>query len=138
MSDEIQRAWIALQRVGPALRERVDARLAEANLPNLADYSILWTIERADEPIRPKDLGLLLFLERYQVSRQLDRMIDAGYVEKLNCPEDARGYLVTLTDAGRAIRRAVWRIYGPAMDEAIGKLSADEARMLTDLLNRLA
>lgn len=137
-SDAIQQAWIALQRVGPALRERVDEKLAAAGLPDLATYSMLWTIERADAPIRPKDLGLLLFLPRYRISRQVDRLVDEGLVIRQGCPEDARGFLVSLTEAGRKLRLAMWDIYRPAMAEAMAPLSESEAVTISGLLNRLA
>jgi DNA-binding MarR family transcriptional regulator len=136
--DDIQRAWIALQRVGPALRERVDETLAAAGLPALSIYSVLWTIYRAAEPIRPKDLGLLLFLPRYQISRQIDRLVEDGLVLKEECPEDARGFLVSLTPEGKRLRLAMWGVYGPAMRDAMGPLTEAEARTITELLNRLA
>ena len=138
VSDDIQRAWIALQHVGPLLRQRIDDELKTAGMPDLAAYSILWGIDRAGAPIRPRDLGLLLFLERYQISRQIDRMVEEGLVVKRKCPEDKRGHFLDLTEKGRAMRLAMWDIYGPAMARALGPLSHEEARTISTLLNKLA
>lgn len=138
LGDHAHEAWIALQRVAPVLQERVDHQLKLAGYPDLAAYSILWAIDRAGEPIRPRDLGLLLFLPRYKVSRQIDRLVDDGQVIKRKCPEDARGHLLELTGSGRKLRKAMWEVYRPAIAEVMEGVGEAEAEMLARLLNRLA
>lgn len=120
------------------MRECVDERLKSAGLPDLADYSILWALDRAGGPVRPRDLGLLLFIPRYQVSRMIDRLVGEGLVERLSCPKDRRGHLLVLTDKGKAVRLAAWAVYAPAMADAMGGISEEEAVKLADLVNRLA
>lgn len=120
------------------LQERIDQRLRAAGYPDLAAYSILWAIDRAGEPIRPRDLGLLLFLPRYKVSRQIDRLVADGQVVKRKCPEDARGHLLELTASGRKLRKAMWDIYRPAIADAMAGITEAEAEMLAQSLNRLA
>lgn len=137
-SDRIQQAWIALQRVAPLLQEQVDAKLKAENLPDLADYSILWSLDRAGKPVRPRDIGLLLFIPRYQVSRMIDRLVRRGLVKRQACAEDKRGHLLSLTKKGRALRLAVWAVYAPAMAEAMSGISEDEADVIAKLVNRLA
>jgi DNA-binding MarR family transcriptional regulator len=136
-TDAIQRAWVALQRAAPLLRERVDDRLKAEGLPDLADYSILWALDRAGGSVRPRDLGLLLFIPRYQVSRMIERLVGEGLVERQTCPRDRRGHLLALTAKGKATRLAAWAIYGPAMAEAMGGISDSEALILAELVNRL-
>jgi DNA-binding MarR family transcriptional regulator len=136
-TDAQQAVWIALQRAAPRLQDRVDERLKAAHLPDLADYSVLWAIERAGGSVRPRDLGVLLFLRRYQVSRRVDDLVRQGLVVKSQCADDARGHLLSLTDCGRAMRHRIWAIYGPAMAEAISPLSEAEALTLANLLSRL-
>ncbi len=131
-------AWIALQRVAPLPQEGVDQKLKQQGFPDLAAYSILWAIDRAGAPIRPRDLGVLLFLPRYKVSRQIDRLAEDGQVIKRKCPEDARGHLLELTACGRKLRKAMWDIYRPAIGEVMHGVSEPEAAVLANLLNRLA
>jgi DNA-binding MarR family transcriptional regulator len=136
-SDPVQRAWIALQRVAPAIQEKVEMRLKAAGYPDLAWYSVLWALERAGEPRRPRDLGLLLFLPRYKLSRLADRMEAEGLIERRACPEDARGHLLALTEKGRALRLAMWSAYAPAMGEVMRGITEDEALVLTRVVDRL-
>lgn len=138
LGEQAHQAWIELQRVAPILQERVDHVLKAAGFPDLAAYSILWAIDRAGEPIRPRDLGLLLFLPRYKVSRQIDRLVEDGQVIKRKCPEDARGHLLELTASGRKLRRAMWETYRPAIAEAMGGISEGQAEVLAETLRRLA
>jgi DNA-binding MarR family transcriptional regulator len=137
-SDPIQRAWIALGRVAPAIRDKVDNELKAAGLPDLSWYTVLWELERAGRSIRPRDLAIPLFIERYQLSRLVDRMDAEGLVTRKECPEDQRGHLLDLTQKGRALRLKMWAVYAPAMDEAMGRLNDAEALKLAELLYKLA
>lgn len=137
-SDPIQRAWIALGRVAPVIRDKVDNELKAAGLPDLSWYTVLWELERAGRPIRPRDLAIPLFIERYQLSRLVDRMDAEGLVTRKECPEDQRGHLLDLTQKGRALRLKMWAVYAPAMDEAMGRLNDAEALKLAELLYKLA
>lgn len=136
-SDAVQRAWVALGRVAPAVQDQVEERLSQAGLPSLAWYTVLWEIERAGSPQRPRDLAIPLFIPRYALSRLVDRMEAEGLVKRIKCKEDARGHLLDLTAKGRALRQEMWAIYAPAMDAAMSRLSQAEAVQLTHLLNRL-
>jgi DNA-binding MarR family transcriptional regulator len=136
-SDAIQTAWVAIQQVALRQQDAVETKLKAAGLPGLAWYSLLWQVERATAPIRQRDLGETLFLPRYAISRQLDRMEEEGLVKRENCPEDARGQFITLTPEGRALRKKMWAIHGPAMAEAMAGLSNKEAEALSDALKKL-
>lgn len=137
-SDAIQTAWVALNRVAPIIEEKVGAALSRAGLPGLSWYSVLWRLELSGEPTRPRDLGLLLFLPRYKLSRLVDRMEAEGLITRLACPYDARGHLLDLTPKGRDLRMAMWVVYGPAMVEVMGGIDDEAALKLADLLNRIA
>lgn len=136
-SDEIQRAWVAVQRVAPTLYARVEADLKKAGLPGLDWYSVLWGLEREGGALRPRDLGKVLFLERYNITRFLDRLEAEGLVERKECEEDGRGLVAVLTDAGYAMRLKMWAVYGPAMKEALSPITDEEAVTLAALLCKL-
>lgn len=136
-SDPIQRAWIALGRVSQAIREEVDQALKAAKLPDTTWYTVLWELERAGKPTRPKDLAIPLFILPYQLSRLVDRMEEDGLVKRIACPEDKRGHLLEPTDAGYAMRRQMWAVYAPAMDDAMNRIGDEEALVLAQLLNKL-
>lgn len=136
-TDPIQRAWIALGRVSQLVQETVASALKEAGLPDLQWYTVLWELERAGKPTRPKDLAIPLFILPYQLSRLVDRMEKAGLLKRIDCPEDKRGHLLDLTQKGYAMRRDMWSVYAPAMDLALQRIDDAEALELARLLNKL-
>lgn len=136
-SDPIQRAWIALSRVAQDTQCVVANALKEAGLPDLQWYTVLWELERAGKPTRPKDLAIPLFILPYQLSRLVDRMENEGLVRRIKCAEDKRGHLLEPTPKGYAMRKQMWTVYAPAMDDAMKRIGDGEALELAKLLNKL-
>lgn len=136
-SEPVQRAWIALGRVSQAVQCDVEAKLKKAGFPELSWYTVLWELERAGKPTRPKDLAIPLFILPYQLSRLVDRMEAEGLVKRILCKEDKRGHLLEPTAKGFALRKEMWSVYAPAMDEAMKRLTDAEHVQLATLLNKL-
>ena len=136
-SDPIQRAWIALGRISQAVQLHVAAALKEAKLPDLQWYTVLWERERAGKPTRPKDLAVPLFVLPYQLSRLVDRMEKEELVSRIDCEEDKRGHLLALTAKGLALRKQMWAVYAPAMQQAMRRITDPEALKLAELLYKL-
>src|ERR687891_48314 len=59
------------------------------------------------EPIALKDLGRLLIAEAGHPSRLVDRLVEAGLVERRAAAEDRRRVELKLTPAGRRLARRV-------------------------------
>lgn len=136
-SDPLQRAWIALGRISQSAQQHVAIALKEAKLPDLQWYTVLWELERAGKPTRPKDLAVPLFILPYQLSRLVDRMEKEGLVVRIECEEDKRGHLLEPTSKGLALRKEMWAVYAPAMDQAMRRISDPEALKLAELLYKL-
>lgn len=136
-SDPVQRAWVALGRVSQAIQCHVEEALKKADFPELSWYTVLWELERAGQPTRPKDLAIPLFILPYQLSRLVDRMEKEGLVKRIQCKEDKRGHMLEPTAKGFALRKAMWAVYAPAMEEAMKRIDDKEALKLADLLNKL-
>ncbi len=115
----------------------VAAALKQAKLPDLQWYTVLWELERAGRPTRPKDLAVPLFILPYQLSRLVDRMEKEGLIVRIDCEEDKRGHLLEPTDKGFAMRKQMWAVYGPAMQQAMRRIADPEALKLAELLYRL-
>ena len=79
-----------------------------------------------------------MLLPQYNVSRLVERVETAGYLERAVDPDDARRRIRTLTGAGRALLREMWPVYAGAIEAQVGsKLSDAEARRLAGLLARI-
>jgi DNA-binding MarR family transcriptional regulator len=133
-------AWVQLTRAQQAVLAHIEKRLKAAGLPPLTWYDVLLELDRAGKEggLRPFELERELLLPQYGLSRLLDRLESAGYVERRPCPDDGRGQIVTITKEGSHVRRRMWPVYAQAVDAAIARhLTEDEAAVLSRLLAKL-
>jgi DNA-binding MarR family transcriptional regulator len=139
-SEAAVQAWARLVRVSGALLDAVEAELKGAGFPPLAWYDALLELDRAPEGrLRPFELERHMLLPQYSTSRLVDRLERAGLVERLQCPADRRGLHVSITAAGRELRRRMWPAYAAAIERHIGsKMGCSDAQKLAELLGRLA
>ena len=138
-SETVERAWARLMRAQRIALASVERALKSAGLPPLAWYDALLELERAGaQGLRPFELERAMLLEQYNLSRLLDRIEKAGYLERRACADDGRGHVVVITPAGKAMRRRMWPVYAAAIQEAFGRrLSEQQAKNLDALLGAL-
>ena len=138
-SDAVIRAWARLVRAQQQALTAVESDLKAAGFPPLGWYDVLLELSRADGgELRPFALEQELLLAQYNLSRLIDRLEKAGYVERRTCPEDGRGQVVAITSSGRALVKRMWPSYRAAIGRYVGaKLSEDEAARLASLLGKL-
>jgi DNA-binding MarR family transcriptional regulator len=111
-------AWPPLLKVRALIVDTVEARLAEAGLPELAWYDVLWALEQVPgHRLRMHELSALTVITRSNITRLVDRLEAAGLVARERDGEDRRGAFALLTPAGRQMRNRMWKVYGPAIDE---------------------
>jgi DNA-binding MarR family transcriptional regulator len=98
--EHVWRAWLTLNaRVNAALHRELQDD-ADLSMP---DFEVL--VHLTDDPdgrVRVTDLARLLLWERSRLSHHVTRMERRGLVERVECPEDARGAFVAVTPAGRS------------------------------------
>lgn len=133
------RAWARLLRAQRVALSKVETELKSADLPALVWYDVLLEVERSGAAgIRPFELERAMLLTQYNLSRLLERIEDAGYIERHACPDDGRGHTIHITDRGKKLRRTMWPVYGRAIESAVGAhLSQREAETLAEILGRL-
>jgi len=137
--DAVVRAWARLAQAQQIALTTIEGALKAAKLPPLAWYDALLELERAgDRGLRPGELQSEMLLAQYNLSRLIDRIEHAGYVERRPCDDDGRGQVIVITSAGRDLRRRMWAVYGPAIQRALGdRLSPRQAETLDALLGKL-
>ena len=137
--DPRQRAWARFVTAQALLLERIEDAFAEAELPPLAWYDVLWILENADRGrLRMADLARKAVVSRSNVTRLTDRMEKAGLVARSDCPVDGRGTVCELTARGRALRAKMWPVYKKQIDTLFGKhLEAREADAMSTAFERI-
>lgn len=131
-ADPRQRAWARFVTAQAMLLERIEAAFAEAGLPPLAWYDVLWILENAEGGrLRSAELARKAVVSRSNVTRLTERMEKEGLVARRDCAEDGRGTVCELTPKGRALRARMWPLYRKQIDTLFGKhLEAREADTL--------
>ena len=102
------------------MREHMAPLFAEAGLQP-GEYDVLATLRRSGAPhmLSPTQLYEALTISSGGMTNRLDRLEQAGLVERRPDPGDRRGKLIALTDKGRDV-----------IDETIGRHVANEERLL--------
>ncbi len=103
-------------------------------------YGVLLLLGRSPDGMRP--IGELIDATAFTsggVTRLVDRMTGAGYVERVPCPTDRRVQFVALTESGREMLQRATEIHLSGIQRHMtGKLRPDEIAVLDRLLARLA
>lgn len=94
------RAWRAFAEVNSHLMAALEADLAPHGI-TFGDYEVLVQLSEAeDHQLRMCDLAERLGLSPSGLTRRLDGLVKAAYVERRPSSADRRVMLATLTDAG--------------------------------------
>ena len=136
--DPKSHAWAVLLAAHATLIEKIEAALAEAKLPPLAWYDVLWELEKADGgKLRMHELARRIVLSRSNLTRLADRLENAKLIEREDTPHDRRGYHCVITRAGLAMRRKMWPVYKAEIERVFSRhITVEEARTIGDALGR--
>lgn len=129
--ESLFRAQVAIMR---SLAEDFPSREISFN-----EYDVMFNLSRQPErSIRLRELNKHVLLTQPSVSRLVDRLASRGYVLKHADPDDGRGAIVELTDAGFALFRRVALDHMGSITTRVGdSLSDEELLELTALCDRL-
>src|SRR6266566_6743651 len=105
-------AWRAVVTSHAAVTERVQRALAAADLPPLSWFEMLYAVKRSPTG-RPRmsELAEWLTLSRGGITKLVDRLEEAGYLERVSCAEDRRALQAELTAAGERMLEEMRAVY---------------------------
>lgn len=110
--------WFNFIRAHRSLIREIERRLADEKLPPYAWYDALWGIESGpDGTRRMHELADVLAIERYNLTRLVDRLEKEQLVQRVKIADDGRAALACITDSGKALRQRMWKVYKQAVDE---------------------
>ena len=112
LDDDALAGWRAFLNAHAHITRRISRDLAEAGLPDLGWYDMLWALRSAPgRRLRVNELAREVVLSPTGMSRFVDRVEAAGYVAREPDPGDRRALQVVLTDAGADVLRRMWPVY---------------------------
>jgi MarR family transcriptional regulator, transcriptional regulator for hemolysin len=90
-----------------------------------------------NEGINQAGLADLLEIRPMTLVRQIDRMQEAGWIERRPDPSDRRARRLYLTDKARPVLDRIWDVASETQDQVLASLTPDESEQLIDLLRRV-
>jgi DNA-binding MarR family transcriptional regulator len=132
-------AWRAyLQSHATILRSLDAALLAEQGMTT-RDYEVLLYLSQAPDHRLPMSaLATRTMLTRSGITRLVDGLVAAGFVERIACSQDARISYAQLTQGGyEKLRRAGCSHVASIRSLFLEHFTAEETTQLADLLGRL-
>src|SRR3954447_22185812 len=128
-------AWRAVLNIHAAVVARVEAALAEAGLPPIGWYDVLWALYRAPQRrLRMSEVADSLTIGRSPSSPPAERVASERLIRIEPAPDDGRSRHAVLTAAGTRMLRRIWPIYERELDSSFPQLTASEAKTLARLL----
>ena len=116
-----------------AIVESLEAELWATRRLHFGWYDVLVTIRLFGGAMRMSELAEMALISRSAATRLVDKIEEAGYVERYVCPTDRRGMVVSLTAEGRKVQeraapivlRELQSHFGRYLDEAQAEAMVD-------------
>ena len=127
-----------ISRLARELEQRLEPVYREHGLePGWHD--VLATLRRTGPPyrLRPTEFSSALMLTSSGTTKRLDRLEQVGLIAREPDPDDRRGTLITLTEAGRRLIDRVTAAHLENERRLLSGLSDPERQRLADLLRKL-
>ena len=131
-----QAAFLAARNLHAAA-DALLAAVAERYGINRNDLRCLELLERTG-PLTSGALARASGLSPAAITKVVDRLGAAGYVERRVAPSDRRSQLLQASGAHRDLREATWSPVIEAADAVLGDLSEDDLALASDVMHRLA
>lgn len=121
------------------LKQVLHQRLTEECGLSLPSFVLLVRLSRSpDRQLRMSDLADQTNLTPSGLTRAIDRLEEAGLVERVACPSDRRGAYAALTPEGLELVRASVRPHLRHLhEEFVGLLTPEERGQLTSILRKV-
>jgi DNA-binding MarR family transcriptional regulator len=117
------------------LRRRFDSRARSLGVSR-AQWQVLFVLSRT-EGINQAGLAEALDVETITVGRMVDRLAEAGLVERRADPADRRAWRLHLTPRAHPILAELRIVADQVMDETLAGIDASDQAILAELLGRV-
>jgi DNA-binding MarR family transcriptional regulator len=138
LNEREERMWRTYHGMRRQLDAAVERQLAGRGL-SMADYQLLMPLSEAPTGrLRARELRRLVDWDRSRLAHQMRRMEQRGLIAREDCPTDARGTVIRLTDTGlRAVEAAAPGHVETVRRYFVDLLSPEEIDSLTAIGERV-
>ncbi|WP_067732760.1 MarR family winged helix-turn-helix transcriptional regulator [Novosphingobium naphthalenivorans] len=130
-----RRVGTVLAQVARLMRRAFDGRAREIGVTR-PQWLVLSVLQRY-EGIKQGGLADILEVEPITAGRMIDRMQEAGLVERRADPADRRAWRLYLTGRGREITERLQPLASETSSEALRGVSEDETAELLRILDKM-
>jgi DNA-binding MarR family transcriptional regulator len=126
------RLWFRMLRLHTRMNSAVGRRLKEVGL-SVPQCDVLSTLTER-EGISQQDLAERLYVTKGNISGLIDRLVQAGLVERRTFEFDRRSHAIFLSAAGRRLAVEAIKIQEAFVAETLGQLSSAQLAAFEELL----
>ena len=139
MDDDLLGAWRGFLNAHAHITRRISRDLADAGLPDLSWYDLLWAIyDSPGRRLRVNELAKAVVLSPTAMSRFVDRVEKAGYVRRTTDPDDRRALQIEITPEGEELLRQMWPVYRKGIEDYFTSHLGRSAKGMRAMLDRMA
>ena len=133
-SADAMRAWVRFLRLNQRIT-RVAARVMRDTGVSVPQFDLLSTLSER-EGATQQEIAERLYVTKGNISGLIDRMAEAGLVERRALPNDRRSHALYMTDLGRDALARGDAIQRKMIARTLGQLPDAEIRALYETLGR--
>jgi MarR family transcriptional regulator, organic hydroperoxide resistance regulator len=127
-ADRAQRVWFRLIRLEARLQAAVGERLREIGV-SIPQCDVLTTLTEK-EGLSQQELATRLYVTKGNISGLIDRLAEAGFVERRSTANDRRQHAIYLTGAGRAMAETAIAVQRRWIASTLGRMSEGDLEAL--------
>jgi len=126
-----------IKQVSQLLLREMDKTFSAHGL-NGASFDVLATLRRSGEPygLSPGDLMASTMVTSGTMTNRIDQLVKAGFVERTANPQDARGFIISLTNGGHELIDRVLNDHVKTQAQLTDVLTKEEKKSLNSILRK--